>query len=508
MINSLCILGGGTSGLVSALMLKRAWPGVDISIVESSKFGIIGVGEGSTEHWRKFINHIGIDVPTLIRETGATFKVGIKFTNWQGDGKHYFHSLSEQHGQFSPENGLPYTWVKMISDNVDPLQTAWKLSQDSLHVEPLHDILAQYHFDTFKLNEFLHTVCCDRGIQIIDTEIDDVILDEQGYVKHLVDKDSDIHAADFFIDCSGFRRVIGSKLDAKWVDCSKQLPMNSAIAFPTGYTEDIPSYTESTALSSGWVWRIPTQERYGNGYVFCDEFINETAAFDEVQDHYANTLGIKEELQVGRRVKFSAGYVEKFWIKNCVMIGLSGIFVEPLEASSIGTTIQQTFLMLPALFSYERGDEKTANTYNGDMREVSTNIIDFIQLHYFTQRDDSEFWRWAKNEISMTDFNREYLEYFKNHSVNSRCFKNDMKLFGQLNYMQVMHGLGLFNSEKIKTMYDAQMSKYNDIINTNFSNDADWEKTLQKFTHRQALDIIKGRNLQPTSIGDIHGIKF
>jgi len=494
MINSVCILGGGTSGLVAALTLRQAWPDLKITMIESSTYGIIGVGEGSTEHWKQFIKHIGVSVPDLVRETGATFKMGIKFTNWHGDGTHYFHSLSEQFGDLSPNNGIPYTFAKLIRDGVDPLETSWSLSREGRHVEPLHDIMSQYHFDTFKLNDFLHRKCRERNITIIDTEIEDVIIDEQGYVKSLVDKTKTVHEYEFYIDCSGFRRVIGSKLGAKWVDYSAQLPMNSAIAFPTGYTEDIPSYTESTALSSGWVWRIPTQERYGNGYVFCDQFVNETQAFDEVQQHYANNLGIKEPLEIGRKVKFSAGRVEKFWIKNCVMVGLSSVFVEPLEASSIGTTIQQMFMLLPALFFYERGDTLTADKYNKDIRGIAENIVDFIQLHYFTQRNDTEFWRWCHNEIKLTDFNATYLEYFKKNFVHNHLFNAPMLMFTQLNFIQVMHGLRLFDQERIKQKYDSHLSsRYDDIVNRNMIDNVRYTNSVASFPHRQALEMIKER---------------
>jgi tryptophan halogenase len=493
MINSVCILGGGTSGLVAALMTKKAWPNVKITMIESSKLGIIGVGEGSTEHWRKFMQHIGVDIYSLIKETGATFKVGIKFTNWNGDGKHYFHSLSEQYGSISNTNGLPYTWVKMIGENWDPLDTSWRKSQESMHIEPLGQILSQYHFDTNKLNEFLHRLCQERDIKVIDTEIEDVILDDDGSVKELLDISGNRHAYEFFIDCSGFRRVIASKLGAKWIDCSAQLPMNSAIAFPTGYTEDIPSYTEATALGSGWVWRIPTQERYGNGYVFCDQFIDETKAYDEVSQHYRDNLGIKEELQIGKKVKFGAGYVDKFWIKNCVSIGLSGIFVEPLEASSIGTTIQQCFILMPDLFFYEKGDELTAERYNGQMRAISENIVDFIQLHYFTKRDDTEFWRWCKQEIVPTEFNKKYLEYFKKHYPNINCFNSPMILFSYLNYGQVMHGLGMMDNNYINNKYQTHMKEYSYIVEHFLSSNAKEDATAKFFRHRDALNELKSR---------------
>lgn len=492
MIDSLCVLGGGTSGLVSSLMLRKAYPELKITMIESSKYGIVGVGEGSTEHWKKFMQHIGISVPELVRETGATYKIGIKFTNWQGDGKHYFHSLSEQHGTHSKHNGLPFTWLQIAAENWDPLDTAWKLSQSSHHIEPLHDILSQYHFDTFKLNSYLHRLCKERNINIVDTEIEDVVLDNNGYVEYLIDVKGNKHEYEFYIDCSGFKRVIGSRLGAKWVSVSNNLPMNSAIAFPTGYTEEIPSYTEATALSSGWAWRIPTQERYGNGYVFCDQFVNETEAYDEILSHYRK-LGIADEIEVGKRFSFDAGYVDKFWIKNCVMTGLSGIFVEPLEASSIGTTIQQTFILLPSIFFFEKGEELTAKKYNGHMQTIAKNIVDFIQLHYFTNRNDSEFWQWCKNEIVPTEFNKEYLEYFKNNFPNVSYFNTPMMLFSHLNYAQVMLGLGMFNSDKINKKYQKHMSVYSKDTHQILQEVDDQLKHVETFSHRQALNRLKDR---------------
>jgi tryptophan halogenase len=272
--------------------------------------------------------------------------------------------------------------------------------------------------------------------------------------------------------------------------------MNSAIAFPTDYTKVIPSYTEATALSSGWVWRIPTQERYGNGYVFSDEFIDETQAYDEVSQHYKNNLGIDKPLTIGKKVKFNAGYVKKYWIKNCVMVGLSGIFVEPLEASSIGTTIQQCFMLLPDLFFYERGEELTASRYNKHMAIISENIVDFIQLHYFTKRNNSEFWKWCKNEIVPTEFNAIHLEYFKKGYPNINMFNDPMILFSYTNFGQVMHGLGMFNSVNIEQKYKNHMSAHS--VDTDellaFCEQNDSVSTF--YSHRESLELIKQRAIE------------
>lgn len=500
MIQSLTILGGGTSGLVSAMIIKKSFPHINLTLLRSSKIGIIGVGEGSTEHWEHFLGHVGIDVPTLVRETGATFKVGIKFTNWNGDDKSYFHSLTDAYGSLDPSNEMPVSWMRMIAEQWDPLDTAWKRTQDSLHAEPLHATVAQYHFDTHKLNEFLVKECNNRDIKVLDVDIQDVILDNTGNVESLLDTTGTKHTSEFFIDCSGFNRVISSKLGQQWIDCSHQLPMNSAIAFPTARTEDIPSWTEATALSSGWVWRIPTQDRYGNGYVFSDNFINKTQAYDEVSQYYENVLGIKN-LEIGKDVKFNAGYVNEFWNKNCMSLGLSAMFVEPLEASSIGSTIQQTFLLVGSL-AYYRKDSSSAlvKTFNNRMNKVATNIIDFIQIHYVTKRNDSEFWKWCNQNIELTDFNKDTLGTFKQTFVSPSYFAEPMTMFSFLNWLQVMHGLHMFDYASIKSFWNTNFaSVHNDQISRVIhEGTADRPNEGTVYTHREALNILKERYLETT----------
>ena len=401
MIKSICILGGGTSGVVTALVLKQWYPTMDITIVESSSVGIVGVGEGSTEHWKHFMQATQIDLKELITETGATFKSGIRFENWNGDGKSFMHAL---HGSYTDviHNGMPAVMLDLMNRGAEHLTPISIVN--SIHYAPVDTSVNQYHFDTHKLNIFLHKKCVERGVKTVDADIVDVILDEQGFVKSLVGTDNVQYTAELFVDCSGFAKIISSKLGSKWVDCGEYLPMNRAIAFPTPGEVDIPSHTLSRALSSGWQWRIPTQDRYGNGYVYSSDFISDDAAIAEIQELYP------DDIQVAKSFKFSAGYINKFWIKNCVSIGLSGSFVEPLEASSIGTSIQQAFALGSSILSWSRGDDTIAKQYNKHFEIVAKNIIDFVQLHYVTKRDDSEFWRSCK-DIKLTDFNKEMLPH-------------------------------------------------------------------------------------------------
>lgn len=484
MIKSICILGGGTSGLIAALILKKWYPNIDITIVESSNVGIVGVGEGSTEHWATFMKTVGIDLQELITETGATFKSGIKFDNWNGDGKFYMHSLHADHTQVMG-NGLPGVLVKLICDGVTHLYP--DNIGKSIHFMPLESSVHQYHFDTHKLNNFLHNVCNKRDIKVIIDDIVSVNIDDAGFVSSLSNAAGHQYSAEFFIDCSGFSRVISSKLGAKWINCKEFLPMDRAIAFPSAYEEDIPSHTLSRALSSGWQWRIPTQERYGNGYVFSSDFLTEEQAIAEVQQYYP------DEINVGKSFKFNTGYVDKFWIKNCVTIGLAGSFVEPLEASSIGTSIQQSFALGNALLSWSREDETVSKHYNREFEAVAKNIIDFVQLHYITKRNDTEFWRSCKN-LKLTDFNAETLEHFKGVVPSATHFAKSWTLFTELNWIQVMAGLELFDLEKLRKIWNDQhplalqeteeIIKHMDIQQRDFL----------AFSHRDALTFLSRNN--------------
>ncbi len=485
MIKKLTILGGGTSGLVSAIILKSLYRKLDITIVKSSDIGIIGVGEGSTEHWSRFMQIAGISVYELLRETDATFKTGIKFVNWNGDNDYYFHSV---HSAFLKETptGISYPYLGLIAEGRTHHDLIPETIHKSIHHEPLEGTVNQFHFNTMKLNDFLIKQCLSREIKIIDDTVDDVILDETGHVLELVGK-KDKYPADFFIDCSGFKRIISSKLGAKWINCSDYLPMNSAFAFPTERNEEIISHTLSTAMSSGWMWRIPTTERFGNGYVYCDKFISDDQAIQEAQSVFSKPI------EIAKTFKFTAGYVDKFWIKNCVALGLAGSFVEPLEASSIGTSIQQAIGLANSLFNYQRNDQSIIDKYNDEFEAVAKNIIDFVQLHYITKRDDTEFWKYCKN-LKLTEFNEKTLGSFKQAGVNPNFFARPYLLFRDVNWLLVMHGLGMLNTANIKDI----MSRQNDdILYAVKELEKDFKQFLSEKTmipHRECLEILKSRN--------------
>lgn len=488
MINSICVLGGGNAGLMSALYLKTALPNLEISLIKSKKIGTIGVGEGSTEHWSVFAKDVGISIVDLIKNCGATIKIGIKFEDWHGDGTSYFHSLPEFLSSMHSYSGAPYTLMRLIGDGVGTENLHWELPMSGFVREPLTDYY-QFHFDSEKLNAFLESKCISIGINITDTEIIGPELDEQGFVRSVVDINNKRFYADFFIDSSGFNRTIASKLGAEWVDWSKYLPMNSAIAFQTEYEEEIPPYTLAKAMSSGWHWRSPVQDRFGNGYVFSDQFISEDQAVNEIQLHFKDTI------HVGRKINYISGKVNQAWIKNCVCIGLSSNFVEPLEASSISTTIKQLQLLTTMIWNWSKEEVNSIKIYNGHIDDMMNNILDFIQLHYFTQREDTEFWKWCKNELIITDFNKENLEYFKKNFVSQALLPEDglfrnYRIYDCLNWIQVMHGLRMFDTARIKELYEKRFGfmrrEDEELLSTIQHN-----KTDNWITCRDAINIIK-----------------
>lgn len=462
-MKNIIVLGGGTAGLITAITVKQSFPNYSVKVIESDSVGIIGVGEGSTEHWRRWVEYCKIDARDLIRETDAALKKGIKFENWNGDGKSYFHSLDDQ---WYPYNDAVNTSPFLKTLIVDGVKTENVLLDTSLinYGGGLFTV-NQYHFNTFKLNAYLHKLCAQRNIQVVNSTIKDVVLTESGDVDHIVGEDDTTYHADLFVDSSGFKRVIATKVGAKWISYKKYLPMNHALAFPTEDISELKPYTLSRALSSGWNWRISTQGRYGNGYVFCDDFIDATKAHDEVQSFYS------EEVKVAKDIKFDAGRVDKFWINNVVSVGLSASFVEPLEASSIGNSILQAFGLCEMLEGWYL-DRSIAEKYNEKFTACFDNIVDFVQLHYMTKRNDTEFWKTLPERMTKTPFIEQHLELFKKTLPQRYNFGDMYTMFGAPNWAQVMAGLELYDRDFLRdrliqthgNVRDTQLKQYEDYL--------------------------------------------
>ena len=487
-IKDVVIVGGGTAGLISALYIKKFYPQFNLKIVKSKEIGIIGVGEGSTEHWNQFLLDCDLDFKEVIVKTDATIKIGILFNDWSFPKSSYVHSVAfspgkskfgilEFYNQFILNNKTnnPYilsgNFYDIFYQNKIPLNSDLKSSN-------------QYHFDTFKLNKYLTDKCIERDINIIDSLVKDVTLDQNGNIVNLVTKKKLIKG-DFFVDCSGFKRVLSSKLDSKWISYNQYLPMNHAITLGTDLNHNyIEPYTKCTALSSGWVWKIPTQTRYGNGYVFDDRYINSDKALNEFNQH----LGTNIE-KTAKDIKFEAGRINKFWIKNCVSIGLAGSFAEPLEAQSIGFSIIQSNTLVEFLNSWIF-DKNQSEVYNKSLIDSFDNTINYLQLHYFTQRNDSKFWQ--EKPFKITEFNKNTLKRFS-HGVFLNQDFSLLSMFKEENFYQVYYGIGLLSKDKILSQSNNLCKSYNDFHKEVYKNE--WEPNSQihpnLISHINYLKLIK-----------------
>lgn len=448
-MNSILIAGGGTAGFITALILRvKLNKDIKIKMLVPKSIGIIGVGEGSTEHFDSFLKFINTDKTNFIIKTDATMKSGIRFKDWTKN--EYMHALA---AGFTDSTGLDtITFQHIMSNNIHPKYTTDYYTWNSLvgdFYDPYGNKLSyggynQFHFNTFKLNEHLTNLAKLYDIEIIDDEIVDVIIGEKGIEKLKGKKEE--HKADFYIDSTGFNRVLISKLGAKWVSYSKYLKLKEAIAFPTEDEPEYNMYTVAQAMKYGWMWKIPVWGRHGNGYIYDTDYIDKEKAVEEVEKF----LGKK--IEVARHIKFTPGALDNVWIKNCVAVGLSANFIEPLEATSIGTSINQAFILMHTISSY---NETTINSYNKTVRDMMENTRDFVSLHYITERNDTQFWKDVKH-VEVSDKLKSYLEIWKNRLITTFDMSDGVyDLFHSNNFNQIAYAHNLINTENLKKHYKA-----------------------------------------------------
>jgi tryptophan halogenase len=398
------LLGGGTAGWMAAIGLVSLIPPsrCRVRLVESDEIGIVGVGEATLPHIKNFNDSIGIDEAEMMRATKATFKLGIDFVDWGFKGSRYIHPFGI-HGGTEAGLGFHQQWRRTIDASRD-----WTLEEFSFacmaaranrfdfppNGRTINSTFAYaYHFDASLYSQYLRRVAEPRGVTRNEGKVKDIEHDpESGDIRALIMESGERIAGDFFVDCSGFRSLLlAGKLGVEWEDWSQWLPCDRALPLPTERCGDLTPYTRVTAMNAGWRWRIPLQHRTGNGYVFSSRFIDEDKALEEL----LRSLD-EPTLAEPRLLKFQAGRRVKSWQRNCVALGLSGGFLEPLESTSI-YLIQIAIMHLLPLLPGKRHDQRLVDEFNLRMDIEYERIRDFLILHYrLNSRDDTELWRYCR----------------------------------------------------------------------------------------------------------------
>ncbi len=435
MNKTIVVLGGGTVGWLTALMAKEHYPSFNVTLVENSEIGVLGAGEGTTPDILSVFDKIRIPLSDLILHCSATIKIGNKFTDWCGDGSEYFlpfdirypelsltDSVAMTHvsypfmnycisnnrpleeimftAKLAEQNKIPYVF-RPVDNPVDPLANFQKLESVALHL------------DARKLAVYLRTIAESRGITRIDGNYVSADLSEAGEIKSLNLADGRKIESDFVFDCSGFARLlIGKLFNTEWISYDKYFPQNTAVPFFIDHDNtNLKPYTQSRGMKYGWMWRVDVQNRSGCGYVFDSTLITPEQALQEVEE----VLG--HSVTSPKTFSFKAGVYKTSIVNNCMAVGLSSGFIEPLEA----TAIWQNMAMLNEfLYSDGVNEYKSKNflkAFNQFYDRMNLEILEFIQGHYITPRADTEFWKKIRYDTPVIPSLQEKIDNLKEYNL-------------------------------------------------------------------------------------------
>lgn len=440
-VQRIVIAGGGTAGWMAAAAIARTMgPAVDLTLVESEAIGTIGVGESTIPPLVNFNRLLGINEADFMRATQATFKLGILFDNWKEPGHQYFHSFGLT-GKDHWSAGFQHFWLhgktRGHEESYDDycMELAAAMEGKFAHL-PNDGVNYAYQLDSGLYARFLRQMAEGDGTKRIEGKIARVELDgASGDIAALVlDGDRRI-AGDIFLDCTGFRALlIEGALHAGFDDWSNWLPCDSAIALQTPNVRPPVPYTRVIAHDAGWQWRIPLQHRTGNGLVYCSRYLDRDEALERL---LGNIEG--EALTEPNFLRFTAGTRRRQWYRNCVAVGLSGGFMEPLESTAIHL-IQRSVLRFVRMLPLGRISERDIAEYNDQQMQDMLQIRDFLVLHYkVTDRRDSPFWRHCA-AMPIPDTLAQKIELFRE---TGRVFRRNEELFAENSWVQVMMGQGI-----------------------------------------------------------------
>ena len=454
-LKRIVIVGGGTAGWMTAMILANALisRGVEIELVESPVVGIIGVGEGSTPWLRGFFDSLGIEESEWMPACNATYKCGITFDGWstRPGFESYFHPFASMLDNLTLTQFVHNCQARVNGEDVEAHPNrffiASYLARKRLAPKPARsfpfDIWYGYHFDAVLVGEFLHRKAVERGVKYRACHLTGAKLNERGDIACVTTKEGEEIKADFFVDCTGFAGMLIQKtLGTPFVSYSDNLFNDAAVAMPTPIGDSIPCQTISKAMKHGWSWEIPLTNRFGNGYVYSSAF----CSADEAERELREMLGLLDSDTPARHLKMKIGRVTKHWNRNCLAVGLSQGFIEPLEATAL-LFIQRTAQAF--LECVEAGDLslRVQDQFNAKVNEHFEGTRDYIVTHYKTNsRTDTEYWRANNANPNISDALKElYAIWMSGKSIAPDVGRQRIgKGYPIFSWYCILAGMGIF----------------------------------------------------------------
>ena len=454
-LRSIAILGGGTAGWMTAAYLERVFnrrdgQSVTIELVESEDIGIIGVGEATVPTLTRTLQVVGVSEPEFLVKANASFKNGIKFHDWCEPGSAYYHPFEQPNLSDGFNITNHWTNIRNRGEAVPDFALAVALQPGISEAGKIAKLWASlpyqaplpyaYHLDAVRFAGYLRDIATTRGVKRTVGTVVDIGMTEDGFLSELRTKEGQVIGADLFVDCSGFAGLLIEKTLKEPFQPYPDLLCDRAVAFQLPFsdpTQQIRPHTTCTAQEGGWIWEIDLFDRMGTGYVYSSAFTSDEEAEETLCRHH----GLDRATVSPRRLKMRVGKRANSWVKNCVAIGLSSGFIEPLESTGI-YLIETAIKLLIDYIGYDRPAEMGVRHFNKLMRESYDEVRDFIVLHYvLSRRRDSEFWRTYTEEVKPSDRLSGYLALWRERIPSPPDIVSPLVLFGQSNYAYILAGM-------------------------------------------------------------------
>lgn len=467
-IEHVVIVGGGSAGWLAAGIIaaehkRSSATDFRVTLIESPDVKTIGVGEGTWPTMRDTLRNVGASETRFLRECDASFKQGSKFVNWVSgdDGDYYYHPFVLPTGY--NETNLVEEWLRRHANvpfadlvSFQPhLCEQGKAPKQSTTPEFAAVANYAYHLDAGKFGQFLQKHCVENlGVTHMLDHVRGINSAPNGDIESLqTDNNGDL-AGDLFIDCTGFAALlIGQHYDVPFISRKNVLFNDTALAVQVPYADDdspIASHTISTAQTAGWIWDIGLPTRRGIGHVYSSSHTSDAEAESALRKYVEQTTsGNAGDIGSPRKIAFNPGHREKFWHRNCVAVGISAGFIEPLEASALALIELSAAMIRDEMPATRDVMDIAARRFNERFCYRWDRVIDFLKLHYIlSKRDDSDYWKDNRRGETIPERLQELMKLWRYQPPSQNDFYQIQEVFPSASYQYVLYGMGFRPEER------------------------------------------------------------